>query len=128
MSDLIAAALAELQLGDVGRALWEPVVSHLTLAPDARDEAPFLDAVGETARGAGLSQGVPLAALLEAYAEGSNGLYAALVAVGTHEAHRPPSGWRLSSVRLSSASPAATPKASRRPSPTCTARPTRRRR
>ena len=87
MTDFIGAAFAGLSLGDAGRALWEPAVSHLELADEAHDERPFLDAVEQAARGAGLSQGMPLAALLEAYAGGSQDLCAALAAAGTREAH-----------------------------------------
>jgi GGDEF domain-containing protein len=83
--DLIGAAFAELQLGDAGRGLWEPAVAHVVQVAEGDDE-PFLGVIEESARGAGLSQSVPLASLLEAYGKGSEGLCAGLLAAGTREA------------------------------------------
>jgi hypothetical protein len=60
---------ADIASGEAGRDLWEPVLPHVTSALSG-DETAYLDALEAAARGAGLTQRVPVTALLDAYAEG----------------------------------------------------------
>ncbi len=75
------AVLAQLELGDVSRSLWEPALPCLRLALGG-DDVPFLTAIEEVARGAGLSQRVPVASLLDAFSDGSEQLRAHIEASG----------------------------------------------
>jgi len=70
-----------LELGDVVDDLWEPVLPHLARALEG-DEAPYLEAVEQVARSAGLCQSVAVADLLEASSKGSRALRAGLLADG----------------------------------------------
>jgi GGDEF domain-containing protein len=71
----------ELDLGDGVRHLWEPVIPYLARALGG-DEAPYLDAVEQVARGAGLCQSIAAADLLDALSKGSRALRAGLLADG----------------------------------------------
>lgn len=62
-------AAADLSLDDEGRDLWDEVLPHLSQALSG-DEAAFLDALEAAGRGAGLTQRVPVAELLDAYTSG----------------------------------------------------------
>ena len=73
--------LAQLELGDVARCLWEPALPHLRSALTGA-ETPFLAAIEDVARGAGLAQRIPVAALLDAFSDGSEKLRAHLLAEG----------------------------------------------
>jgi GGDEF domain-containing protein len=72
---------ADLALDEVGRDLWEPALPHLKdmLSGDA---AGYLDAFEAVARGAGLSQQVPVKALLDAYSEGALRVHDSVLAEG----------------------------------------------
>ena len=70
-----------LELGDVVDDLWEPVLPHLARALEG-DQAPYLEAVEQVARSAGLCQSVAVADLLEASSKGSRALRAGLLADG----------------------------------------------
>jgi hypothetical protein len=59
-----------LDLDPVARGLWEALMPHLRAALSGED-GEFLDALGRAARSAALSGVTPVAALLEAYNEGS---------------------------------------------------------
>jgi GGDEF domain-containing protein len=61
---------ADLTLGDEGEDLWNEILPHLSPAL-SDSEAAFLDALEAAGRGAGLTQRVPVSALLEAYTAGS---------------------------------------------------------
>jgi len=65
--------LAELALDEIGRGLWEPALPHLDRAL-LGDETQFLAVIEEVARGAGLSQCIPVADLLDALRDGSEKL------------------------------------------------------
>lgn len=84
MDELVFSVYGELELGDIGRSLWEPALPHLTRCVD--DEAPFLAALADVARSSGLSQSMPVASLLDAYCDGANGLYEGLRRDRTSEA------------------------------------------
>ncbi len=73
--------LAQLELGDVARVLWEPVAPHLGPALDG-DDAAFLAAIEDVARGAGLGQHIAVADLLDAFSDGSEKLRAQMLAAG----------------------------------------------
>jgi GGDEF domain-containing protein len=66
-------ATADLSLDDEGRDLWDEVLPHLPQALAGSDTA-FLGALEAAGRGAGLTQRVPVAALLDAYSRGSEQL------------------------------------------------------
>lgn len=70
-----------LELGDAVRDLWEPVFPHLARALGG-DEAAYLEAVEQVARGAGLCQSVAVTHLLGALSEGSRALRTGLLADG----------------------------------------------
>jgi len=61
---------ADLSLDDEGRDLWDEVMPYLSQALTGSDSA-FFDALEAAGRGAGLTQRVPVAALLDAYTAGS---------------------------------------------------------
>jgi hypothetical protein len=73
--------LADLELGQVGRDLWETALPHLARAL-AGDESGLLSSVEGAARGAGLCQSVPVTALLEAFTDGSRQVRGRIVAAG----------------------------------------------
>ncbi len=77
--------MADLSLGEDARDLWEPALPHLAQAL-AGSETAFLDALESAARGAGLTQRVPVAELLEAYGAGSEAVRARLLAGGGDKA------------------------------------------
>ena len=79
--------LADLSLGDEARDLWEPALPHLSQAL-AGDEAGFLGALDSAGRGAGLTQKVPVADLLDAYSRGSEALRARLLKDSGEQAPR----------------------------------------
>lgn len=76
---------ADLALDEAGRDLWEPALPRLAsaLAGDAR---AFLDALEAVARGAGLTQQVPVKTLLDAYSEGAALVRAKILESGDAEA------------------------------------------
>jgi len=76
--DVISSVFREAALDDAGRSLWEPALPSLELAVTGGDEEPFLGAVEDIARGAGIGQGVPVVALLDAYTQASGALLAGL--------------------------------------------------
>lgn len=84
MSDI---ATADLSLDDEGRDLWDEVLPHLSQALDGA-EGPFLDALEAAGRGAGLSQRVPVATLLDAYTLGSGAVRERFLAGGDVDAER----------------------------------------
>ena len=61
MDELILTVYDDLELGEVGRSLWEPALPHLARLVSGGDEAPVLAAIEDVARSAGLSQSVPVA-------------------------------------------------------------------
>lgn len=71
----------ELELGDGVRDLWEPIFPYLARALGG-DEAPYLEAVEQVARSAGLCQSVAVADLLDALSGGRRVLRAGLLANG----------------------------------------------
>ena len=73
--------LAQLELGDVSRSLWEPVLPYLRTALGGDDE-PLLTAMEDVARGAGLCQSIPVATLLDAFSDGSEQLRLRMMAGG----------------------------------------------
>ena len=79
VDDLIRTVFVALDLGEVGRGLWEPALPHLVPAL-AGDDAAFLVSVENVARSAGLSQSAPVSVLLEAFNEGCRGLCDGLAA------------------------------------------------
>ena len=86
MDELIFTVYGDLELGEVSRSLWEPASPHLARFVSGDDQAPLLDAVEAVARGAGLSQSVPVAVLLDAFSGGCSALCDGLHAHGTAEA------------------------------------------
>jgi hypothetical protein len=60
---------ADLALGDEGEDLWDELLPHLSRALSG-SETPFLGALEAAGRGAGLTQRVPVAELLDAYTLG----------------------------------------------------------
>jgi GGDEF domain-containing protein len=86
VDELIFTVYGDLELGEVSRSLWEPAVPHLARFVGGGDEAPLLAAIEDVARSAGLSQSVPVAVLLDEFADGSKALCDGLHAHGTAEA------------------------------------------
>ncbi len=78
MRDLISTLFREADIDEAGRSLWEPVVPLLELAVAGGDQEPFLSAMEAAARGAGMSQGIPVATLLGTYLDVSGVLIAGL--------------------------------------------------
>ena len=76
MRELISPLFREADLDDVGRSLWEPLLPLLERAVAGGDQEPFLGAVEAASRGAGISQSMPVVAMLSAYAE-TNSLFLA---------------------------------------------------
>jgi GGDEF domain-containing protein len=85
VDELIFTLYADLELGEVGRSVWEPAIPHLAGLVGG-DEVPLLVAIEDVARSAGLSQSVPVAVLLDEFARGSKALSDSLSALGTAEA------------------------------------------
>jgi len=79
MDASIDRVFEELELDDLLRALWEPTFPHLARALDG-DEAAYLEAVEQVARGAGLCQSVAMADLLGALTGGRRALHEGLLA------------------------------------------------
>jgi len=77
--------MADLSLGEEPRDLWDPALPHLSQAL-AGDETRFLAALDSVGRGAGLTQKVPVADLLDAYSRGSEVVRAYLLEDGGNEA------------------------------------------
>jgi GGDEF domain-containing protein len=86
VDELIFTAYGDLELGEVGRSLWEPAIPHLARFVGGGDETPLLAAIEDVARSAGLSQSVPVAVLLGEFAHGNRALCDGLDAHGTAEA------------------------------------------
>ena len=61
---------ADLSFDEEARDLWEPALPHLAQALSGNETA-FLAALESAGRGAGLTQKVPIADLLDAYGRGS---------------------------------------------------------
>ena len=99
---------ADLALDEAGRDLWEPALPHLAsaLAGDAR---AFLDALEAVARGAGLTQQVPVKTLLDAYSEGAALVRAKILEGGDAEAEAAADAARDRARRAHARSPPATP-------------------
>lgn len=72
---------ADLRFDEVARDLWEPALPHLSEALDG-DDSGFLAALESAGRGAGLTQRVPIAMLLDAYSRGSEVVRASLLRGG----------------------------------------------
>jgi GGDEF domain-containing protein len=85
VDELIFTVYGDLELGEAGRSLWEPALPHLARFAGGEDEAPLLAAIEDVARSAGLSQSVPIAALLDQFTRGSQALCESLLARGTAE-------------------------------------------
>jgi hypothetical protein len=66
--DLISSLFREAELDELGRSLWEPALPLLERAVAGGDQEPFLGSVEATSRGAGISHGLSVVALLDAYA------------------------------------------------------------
>lgn len=75
----------DLALGEVGRDLWEPALPHLTSMLSG-DATAYLDAFEAAACGAGLTQEVPVKALLDAYSDGAMCVHERILAGGGAEA------------------------------------------
>jgi len=86
VDELIFTVYGDLELGEVSRSLWEPAIPHLARFVGGCDEAPLLAAIEDVARSAGLSQSVPVAVLLDEFADGSKALCDGLHARGTAKA------------------------------------------
>ena len=69
MRELISPLFREADLDEVARSLWEQMLPLLERAVVGGDQEPFLGAVEAASRGAGISQSIPVAAMLSAYAE-----------------------------------------------------------
>jgi GGDEF domain-containing protein len=82
MDDLVGRMIEALQLGDVGRRLWEPAMRHLRSALGGAGDEGFLDAAEEVARSAALSRSASVVELLEAVAQGAKGLRTEILAAG----------------------------------------------
>lgn len=78
MRELISPLFREADLDEVGRSLWEPMLPLLEHAAAGGDQEPFLDAVEAASRGAGIGQGMHIAAILSSYAEMNGVLLAGL--------------------------------------------------
>lgn len=78
MHDLTGTMFRAAELDEIGRSLWEPALPLLERAVTGGDEEPFLGAVEAVARGAGISQSMPVAALLDAYSRFSRALTVSL--------------------------------------------------
>lgn len=78
---------ADLTLGDEGEDLWNEILPHLSPALSGSDAA-LLDALEVAGRGAGLTQKVPLADLLDAYAAGSEQVRGLLLRSGDASAEQ----------------------------------------
>ena len=87
MDELIFTVYGRLELGEVGRGLWEPAIPHLARFVGG-DEAPVLAAIENVARSAGLSQSVPVAVLLDEFSHGCRALCSGLQGNGTPEARK----------------------------------------
>jgi GGDEF domain-containing protein len=97
---------ADLALGEVGRDLWEPALPHLTRLFSG-DATAYLDAFESAACGAGLTQEVPVKALLDAYSEGAARVRARILAGGDADAET--AARRLLAVELRRAAAEASP-------------------
>jgi GGDEF domain-containing protein len=89
--DLITTLFREADLTETGRSLWEPALPLLERAAAGEDPEPFLSFAESQARGAGISQSIPVVALLGTYSRASGLLVASLEssdAVGAPEAAR----------------------------------------
>jgi len=86
VDELIFTVYGDLELGEVSRSLWEPAIPHLARFVGGGDQAPVLAAVEDVARSAGLSQSVPVAALLVEFTNGSKALRDGLHNHGSAEA------------------------------------------
>jgi hypothetical protein len=86
VDELIFTVYGDLELSEVSRSLWEPAIPHLARSVGSDDQAPLLAAVEDVARGAGLSQSVPVAVLLDAFSVGCGALCDGLRAHRTDEA------------------------------------------
>jgi GGDEF domain-containing protein len=86
VDELIFTVYGDLELGEVSRSLWEPAIPHLARFVGGGDQAPVLAAVEDVARSAGLSQSVPVAALLVEFTNGSKALRDGLHTHGSAEA------------------------------------------
>ncbi|HZL64345.1 MAG TPA: hypothetical protein VFD50_05270 [Thermoleophilia bacterium] len=78
MSDLVSPLFREADLDEVGRSLWEAMLPLLERAVAGGDQEPFLGAVEAASRGAGISQSMPVAGMLSAYAQMNGVLLAGL--------------------------------------------------
>jgi hypothetical protein len=72
---------ADLPFDEEAADLWEPAFLHLAEAI-AGSESAFLDALESAGRGAGITQKVPMAELLDAYSRGSEVVRAGLLGRG----------------------------------------------
>jgi hypothetical protein len=86
VDELIFAVFADLELGESGRTLWEPVIPHVARFVGGHGVAPLLIAIEDVARSAGLSRSEPVAVLLDEFAGGSRALCDGLQAEGTAKA------------------------------------------
>ena len=79
---------ADLSFDEEARDLWEPALPHLAQAL-AGSEGAFLDALESAGRGAGLTQKVPIADVLDAYGRGSELVRGHLLRSGGPDAEAP---------------------------------------
>jgi hypothetical protein len=86
VDELVLTVYDDIELGEVSRSLWEPVIPHLARFVRSGDEGPVLAVVEDVARSAGLSQSVPVVELLGEFTRGSTALREGLQARGTAEA------------------------------------------
>ena len=96
MRDLIATLFREADLDESGRSLWEPALPQLKRAVGGGDDEPFLGSLEAQARGAGMSQAMPVATLLGTYVQVSSLLVAGLESSG--DARAPEAARRLQAL------------------------------
>lgn len=87
MDPITEITTVDLSLDDEGTDLWDEIRPHLPQAL-AGSEEPFLDALEAAGRGAGLTQRVPVAKLLDAYTLGGERIRELLVSGGGVDAER----------------------------------------
>jgi hypothetical protein len=78
---------ADLALGDEGEDLWDELLPHLSSALSG-SETPFLGALEAAGRGAGLTQRVPVADLLDAFTLGGERIRERLLQGGGRDAKK----------------------------------------
>ncbi len=87
MDPTIDITAADLVLGDEGEDLWDELLPHLSSVLSG-SEAPFLGALEAAGRGAGLTQRVLVAELLDAYTLGGERIRERLLKGGGRDAEK----------------------------------------